>query len=109
MDLGASSILVDVDLNGHVTRLDGEQHVSYSRLEYHLTGPTGTNSSAVALNGHTLQLGNNGKLPKLDGEQLVVSGRPVALAPESIAFVKLRGKSPCMAASSARPDPNPPY
>ena len=64
-----------------------------SATSWVLTGPSGTNSSLVSLNGHVLALEKN-RLPLLAGENktLLVSANRVTLPeipPESIQFVTL--------------------
>ena len=61
-----------------------------------LTGPAGTNSSLVSLNGKLLALGNDRKLPPLAGSNetfTTVDGRLEIprIPPESVQFIVLEG------------------
>lgn len=61
------------------------------RTEYHLTGPAGTNSSKVALNGDPILLTPGGEAPPLIGRSVDGGSAIVTLAPASVAFVVLPG------------------
>jgi hypothetical protein len=71
---------------------------STQRMEWHLTGPNGTNAAAVALNGLVLQysvdpVSGEAVLPALGGRAVArVAGQDdvVQLAPASIAFIQVR-------------------
>ena len=80
--------------NVTLTGLAGCDGSGCPRTEYRLTGPRGTDSSLVALNGRPLQLDSGtGLLPPMPGRAVATAGSSnvVQLAPASIAFLVVPG------------------
>ncbi|XP_020594994.1 heparanase-like protein 1 [Phalaenopsis equestris] len=64
-----------------------ERHSSIKRKEYHLTAKDGNHRSRIMLlNGRTLQLSEDGKIPDLV-PSYIYSNSPIIVAPLSIVFV----------------------
>jgi len=79
----------------NVTIAVGGQVWSGARTEYHLTGPRGTNSTAIALGGVPIALTASGDLPPLDGT--ATGGEAVIeMAAASAVFVVLHGAGPAL-------------
>jgi hypothetical protein len=76
-------------LDGSTTNATVVLPSAFDRVEYHLTGPKGTDATALALNGKLLSMTVGGRLPELEGA--ASHGKNVQLAAASIAFVVLKG------------------
>jgi hypothetical protein len=89
---------VNLGLLGGGNNTNSNSNSSTQRMEWHLTGPNGTNAAAVALNGLLLQysvdpVSGEAVLPALGGRAVArVAGQDdvVQLAPASIAFIQVR-------------------